>query len=53
MSYICYIYLFSASLSDSKQLRGGVIFVNEIPMTASTKVHRRKVKQMALELQKE
>lgn len=41
------------SLSDSKQLRGGVIFVEAIPMTASTKVHRRKLKQMVLELPRE
>ncbi|KAJ8717682.1 hypothetical protein PYW07_005612 [Mythimna separata] len=41
------------SLSDAKQLRGGVIFVDAIPMTASTKVHRRKLKQMALEIPKE
>ncbi|XP_075983824.1 luciferin 4-monooxygenase-like [Anticarsia gemmatalis] len=41
------------NLSDAKQLRGGVIFVDAIPMTASTKVHRRKLKQMALELPRE
>uniref|UniRef100_A0A2A4JFU1 Luciferin 4-monooxygenase n=1 Tax=Heliothis virescens TaxID=7102 RepID=A0A2A4JFU1_HELVI len=41
------------SLSDAKQLRGGVIFVDAIPMTASTKVHRRKLKQMALEMPRE
>ncbi|XP_012548111.2 luciferin 4-monooxygenase [Bombyx mori] len=41
------------TLSDGKQLRGGVIFVHEIPMTASTKVHRRKIKEMALEMDKE
>ncbi|CAB3245686.1 unnamed protein product [Arctia plantaginis] len=40
-------------LSDAKQLRGGVIFVDAIPMTASTKVHRRKLKEMALELPRE
>ncbi|XP_037974381.2 luciferin 4-monooxygenase [Plutella xylostella] len=36
------------SLSDAKQLRGGVIFLDQIPMTASTKVHRRQVKEIAL-----
>ncbi|KAM3963817.1 luciferin 4-monooxygenase-like [Aphomia sociella] len=40
-------------LSDAKQLRGGVIFVTQIPMTASTKVHRRKLKEMALVLERE
>ncbi|CAK1590261.1 unnamed protein product [Parnassius mnemosyne] len=41
------------SLSDSKQLRGGVIFVDEIPVTASTKVHRRKLKEIARTMDKE
>ncbi|XP_026727972.1 luciferin 4-monooxygenase-like [Trichoplusia ni] len=41
------------TLSDSKQLRGGVIFVDAIPVTASTKVHRRRLKEMALELPRE
>ncbi|CAF4799985.1 unnamed protein product [Pieris macdunnoughi] len=36
------------SLSDSKRLRGGVVFMNEIPMTASTKVHRRKLKEIVM-----
>ncbi|KAJ0173166.1 hypothetical protein K1T71_011342 [Dendrolimus kikuchii] len=38
------------NLSDAKQLRGGVIFVEQIPMTASTKVHRRRLKELALEM---
>ncbi|XP_052751977.1 luciferin 4-monooxygenase-like isoform X2 [Galleria mellonella] len=41
------------SLSDAKQLRGGVIFLNEIPMTASTKVHRRKLKEMVLVMERQ
>ncbi|KAL0867847.1 hypothetical protein ABMA27_008540 [Loxostege sticticalis] len=45
--------LVKETLSDSKQLRGGVIFMNEIPMTASTKVHRRKLKEFALVMDKE
>ncbi|KAM3964022.1 luciferin 4-monooxygenase-like [Aphomia sociella] len=45
--------LVKESLSDSKQLRGGVIFLNEIPITASTKIHRRKLKEMALFLRRE
>ncbi|XP_045454132.1 luciferin 4-monooxygenase-like [Melitaea cinxia] len=35
------------NLSDSKQLRGGVIFLNSIPLTASTKIHRRMLKDIA------
>uniref|UniRef100_A0A2A4JKH2 Luciferin 4-monooxygenase n=1 Tax=Heliothis virescens TaxID=7102 RepID=A0A2A4JKH2_HELVI len=38
------------SLHDAKRLRGGVIFIDSMPMTATTKIHRRKLKQMALEL---
>ncbi|XP_023938249.2 luciferin 4-monooxygenase isoform X1 [Bicyclus anynana] len=41
------------SLSDSKQLRGGVIFLNSIPMTASTKVHRRQLKELVLNLERQ
>ncbi|CAK1541689.1 unnamed protein product [Leptosia nina] len=42
--------LVKETLSDSKQLRGGVVFLDEIPMTASTKVHRQKLKAMVLTL---
>ncbi|KAG6456345.1 luciferin 4-monooxygenase [Manduca sexta] len=45
--------LVKETLSDAKALRGGVIFVNEIPMTASTKVHRRKLKEMVLTMDRE
>ncbi|XP_069357187.1 luciferin 4-monooxygenase-like isoform X1 [Maniola hyperantus] len=41
------------TLSDSKQLRGGVIFLNIIPMTASTKVHRRQLKELVLNLERQ
>ncbi|KAL4712356.1 hypothetical protein ACJJTC_001517 [Scirpophaga incertulas] len=41
------------NLADSKQLRGGVIFLTEIPVTASTKVHRRKIKEMAMVMPRE
>ncbi|XP_047999587.1 luciferin 4-monooxygenase-like [Leguminivora glycinivorella] len=41
------------NLTDSKQLRGGVIFLDKIPQTASTKVHRRKLKEIAMETQAE
>ncbi|XP_075984004.1 luciferin 4-monooxygenase-like [Anticarsia gemmatalis] len=36
-------------LSDTKQLRGGVLFLKELPLTPSTKLHRRKVKEIAIE----
>ncbi|XP_072934320.1 luciferin 4-monooxygenase-like [Epargyreus clarus] len=44
--------LVKESLSNSKQLRGGVIFVNEIPLTASTKIHRRKLKEMVVNMER-
>lgn len=37
-------------MSDYKQLRGGVYFVNSFPMTASGKIIRRKVRDMAIEM---
>ncbi|KOB78320.1 Uncharacterized protein OBRU01_02685 [Operophtera brumata] len=40
-------------LADSKQLRGGVIFLKQLPVTASTKVHRRKIKEIALNTKRE
>lgn len=45
--------LVKENLSDPKQLRGGVIFVDVLPMTATTKVHRRKLKEMVMELPRE
>lgn len=36
--------------SDFKQLRGGVYFVDSLPLTPSGKVQRRKVREMAIEL---
>ncbi|XP_013145278.1 PREDICTED: luciferin 4-monooxygenase-like [Papilio polytes] len=41
------------NLTDTKQLRGGVIFLNEIPMTVTTKIHRRKLKELVLTMDKE
>lgn len=38
------------TLPDYKQLRGGVYFVDELPMTPSGKVKKRLVKTMAIEL---
>lgn len=37
-------------MSDYKQLRGGVYFVDCLPMTPSGKIIRRKVKEMAIEM---
>ncbi|XP_063368749.1 luciferin 4-monooxygenase-like [Cydia amplana] len=42
--------LVKENLSDSKQLRGGVLFLEAIPQTATTKVHRRKLKEIALNM---
>ncbi|CAH2986201.1 unnamed protein product [Chilo suppressalis] len=44
--------LVKENLSEAKQLHGGVIFLTEIPMTASTKVHRRKLKEIAIAMTK-
>jgi len=41
--------LMKDKLSDSKQLRGGVYFVESLPLTPSGKVLRRKVKEIALQ----
>ncbi|XP_053617146.1 luciferin 4-monooxygenase-like isoform X2 [Plodia interpunctella] len=40
-------------LSDAKQLRGGVIFMDAFPTTATSKVHRMKLKEMALTMDRE
>ncbi|XP_045770757.1 luciferin 4-monooxygenase-like [Maniola jurtina] len=45
--------LVKESLTDSKQLRGGVIFVKEFPTTSATKVDRMKLKQWAKTLKRE
>ncbi|XP_050353166.1 luciferin 4-monooxygenase-like [Nymphalis io] len=45
--------LVKASLSDSKQLRGGVIFLKEMPTTSTSKLDRAKLKSMALTLNRE
>lgn len=44
--------LIKDTCSDFKQLRGGVYFVDSLPMTPSGKVLRRKVKDFATELYK-
>lgn len=43
--------LVASKLSEHKQLRGGVVFANELPMTSNGKVARAKVKQMAKDAQ--
>lgn len=37
-------------MSDTYQLRGGVYFVDSLPMTPFGKIIRRKVKDMAIEM---
>ncbi|KAL0867841.1 hypothetical protein ABMA27_008539 [Loxostege sticticalis] len=41
------------NLTDSKQLRGGVIFIKELPQTVTTKVDRVKLKKMATQMERE
>ncbi|XP_060806540.1 luciferin 4-monooxygenase [Amyelois transitella] len=45
--------LVKRSLAHSKQLRGGVIFVDAFPTTATSKVHRMKLTEMALTMRRE
>lgn len=42
--------LVAESMSDYKKLRGGVYFVEKLPMTASGKVQKNKVKELAIGL---
>lgn len=39
-----------SKLNDAKQLRGGIYFMDSLPMTPSGKVIRRKVKEIVIEL---
>ncbi|XP_072934326.1 luciferin 4-monooxygenase-like [Epargyreus clarus] len=41
------------TLSDSKQLRGGVLFLDKLPMTPSFKVNRSKLSSMVIEMARE
>ncbi|XP_045770758.1 luciferin 4-monooxygenase-like [Maniola jurtina] len=45
--------LVKESLADSKQLRGGVIFIKEFPTTSTSKVDRMKLKEWAKTLKRE
>ncbi|CAH0696589.1 unnamed protein product [Spodoptera exigua] len=45
--------LVKESLTDSKQLRGGVIFLKELPTTSTSKIDRKKLKEMVLDLPRE
>lgn len=42
-------FIFADQFADYKRLRGGVYFVDSMPLTASGKVLRRRVKEMAIE----
>lgn len=41
------------TLADTKQLRGGVIFLKELPQTSTSKINRRKLASMALSMERE
>ncbi|KAJ8717680.1 hypothetical protein PYW07_005610 [Mythimna separata] len=45
--------LVKESLTDSKQLRGGVIFLKELPVTSTSKIDRKKLKELVLTLPRE
>ncbi|KAJ0173170.1 hypothetical protein K1T71_011346 [Dendrolimus kikuchii] len=45
--------LVKENLSDTKQLRGGVIFMNEFPMTPTTKTNRILLKQIVRDMARE
>lgn len=46
-----FLYLFyEENLPETKQLYGGIFFVDSIPMTPSGKVLRRRAKDLAIEL---
>uniref|UniRef100_A0A2A4J4G8 Luciferin 4-monooxygenase n=1 Tax=Heliothis virescens TaxID=7102 RepID=A0A2A4J4G8_HELVI len=40
--------LVKESLTDTKQLRGGVIFLKQLPLTSSSKTNRKALKELAL-----
>ncbi|XP_030030365.2 luciferin 4-monooxygenase [Manduca sexta] len=41
------------TLVDTKQLRGGVIVMSELPLTATTKLHRQKLQEIVLTAKRE
>ncbi|CAB3245688.1 unnamed protein product [Arctia plantaginis] len=41
------------SLSDSKQLRGGVVFFKEFPITSNLKINKKKLQDMVLTMDRE
>lgn len=45
--------LVADKLSDSKHLRGGVVFLDQIPLTSAGKVARSKLKKIVLEAERE
>lgn len=46
---MCYFH-FADNLADQYKLRGGVYFVDALPITASGKILRRKVKEEIIKL---
>lgn len=45
--------IIASNYADAKRLRGGVYFVDSLPMTASGKIKRREVKKIATEMYKQ
>ncbi|XP_063832811.1 luciferin 4-monooxygenase-like [Ostrinia nubilalis] len=45
--------LVKENLTDTKQLRGGVVFMDHLPMTVSTKIDRMKLKKMVADMKKD
>ncbi|CAH0713607.1 unnamed protein product, partial [Brenthis ino] len=45
--------LVKKTLSDPKQLRGGVIFIKDFPTTATSKIDRTKLKELAMRMKRE
>ncbi|CAG9559239.1 unnamed protein product [Danaus chrysippus] len=48
----CVKNLVKESLTDSKQLRGGVIFMDDLPVTSTSKIDRTKLKNFAVNMAK-
>lgn len=49
IKYIFFIYFYLDHFADYCKLRGGVYFVDELPLTPSGKMLRRKVKEIAIQ----
>ncbi|XP_026313436.1 luciferin 4-monooxygenase-like [Hyposmocoma kahamanoa] len=45
--------LVKSNLTETKHLSGGVVFLQELPLTATGKIHRQAIKKLVLELDRE